>query len=138
LSTSSSAARWLRSSTTGWRRRPATAKIVYIRDLARRVRSGKLDLKQLETIPDEEVYARLTELKGIGTWTAQMFLIFALRRLDILPAADLGIRAAIKKAYGLAGNPTPAEIVELARKWSPYSTVASRYLWRSLETKAGL
>ena len=113
-------------------------KIDYIRDLARRTVSGRLDFAALSRLPDQEVYECLTAVKGIGIWTAQMFLIFALRRLNVLPAADLGIRAAIKKAYGLAEMPKPSEIEELARNWHPYCTVASWYLWRSLEDKAGL
>jgi DNA-3-methyladenine glycosylase II len=72
-------------------------------------------------------------VKGIGVWTAQMFLIFALRRVDVLPSADLGIRAALRKLYGLPELPNPAHVEELAREWRPYSTVASWYLWRSLE-----
>lgn len=113
-------------------------KIAYIRDLAARTQSGELDFRALLDLPDEAVYQRLTSLKGIGTWTVQMFLIFALRRLDVLPSADLGIRAAVRKAYGLAELPAPSEIEELARQWRPYRTVASWYLWRSLEDKAGL
>jgi DNA-3-methyladenine glycosylase II len=113
-------------------------KIAYIRDLAERTASGEVDFAALERLPDEAVYERLTRIKGIGVWTAQMFLIFALRRTNVLPAADLGIRAAVRKAYGYAEAPPPSEIEELAMKWRPYCTVASWYLWRSLETKAGL
>jgi DNA-3-methyladenine glycosylase II len=89
-------------------------------------------------LPDDEVCRVLTGVKGIGVWTAQMFLIFALRRADVLPSADLGIRAALRKLYGLPELPKPAQVEELARNWRPYSTVASWYLWRSLEGKAGL
>jgi DNA-3-methyladenine glycosylase II len=113
-------------------------KIDYIRELARRTVSGELDLSALAAAPDEEVYTRLTALKGIGPWTVQMFLIFALGRLDVMPSADLGIRAAVRNVYGLAETPRPAEVDDLARKWRPYCTVASWYLWRSLEDKAGL
>ncbi|MGO9097113.1 MAG: DNA-3-methyladenine glycosylase family protein [Bryobacteraceae bacterium] len=113
-------------------------KVAYIRDLARRTRSGEVDFAALPALPDEVVCRALTSVKGIGVWTAQMFLIFALRRPDVLPTADLGIRAAIRNLYGLAELPTPSEVEELARPWRPYATVASWYLWRSLEGQAGL
>jgi DNA-3-methyladenine glycosylase II len=113
-------------------------KITYIRELARGAASGALDLAALAALPDEEVYRRLTALKGIGVWTVQMFLIFALRRHDVLPAGDLGIRAAVRKLYGFERMPTPAEVEELAIKWRPYCTVASWYLWRSLEPNGNL
>ncbi len=113
-------------------------KIDYIRELACRIVSGELELEALANAPDELVYERLTALKGIGPWTVQMFLIFALGRLDVMPSGDLGIRAAVRKAYGFEKNPTPAEVDQMARMWRPYCTVASWYLWRSLEAKAGL
>jgi len=113
-------------------------KTAYIRDLARHTRDGKVDFAQLLDLPDEAVIERLTEVKGIGVWTAHMFLIFALRRVDVLPLGDLGIRAAIRKAYGLAELPEPAEMEALAARWRPYCTVASWYLWRSLEPNANL
>lgn len=113
-------------------------KISYIRDLAGRTLSGEVDFKPLEKLPDEEVTRRLTALKGIGLWTVQMFLIFALRRPNVMPSGDLGIRAAVRKAYGFSDLPKPAEIDKLARKWRPYCTAASWYLWRSLEEQAGL
>ncbi|MGA2773482.1 MAG: DNA-3-methyladenine glycosylase [Bryobacteraceae bacterium] len=113
-------------------------KTAYIRDLARHTRDGKVDFGELPDLPDEAVIERLTEVKGIGEWTAHMFLIFALRRTDVLPLGDLGIRAAIRKAYGLAELPQPAEMEALAARWRPYCTVASWYLWRSLEPDANL
>jgi DNA-3-methyladenine glycosylase II len=113
-------------------------KVAYIRDLARRTRSGEVDFAALPAFEDEAVCQALTAVKGIGVWTAQMFLIFALRRPDVLPSADLGIRAAIRKLYGLAELPTPSQVEELARPWRPFATVASWYLWRSLEGQAGL
>ena len=116
----------------------STQKTVYIRDLARRVRSGSLDFSQLRQLADAQVIERLTEVKGIGVWTAHMFLIFALRRTNVLPSGDLGIRAAIRKAYGMAELPKPAEIEALGQRWHPYCTVASWYLWRSLEPNANL
>lgn len=113
-------------------------KTEYIRDLARHTRDGVLVFEELAEMPDHQVIERLTEVKGIGVWTVHMFLIFALRRLDVLPTGDLGIRAAIRKAYGLAELPRPAEIEAMAKPWRPYCTVASWYLWRSLEPNANL
>jgi DNA-3-methyladenine glycosylase II len=113
-------------------------KTQYIRELARRTVSGKLDLAALAAAPDEEVHAQLTALKGIGPWTVHMFLIFALGRHNVMPSGDLGIRVAVRKVYGLAEMPKPSEVDEMARRWHPYCTVASWYLWRSLEAKAGL
>jgi DNA-3-methyladenine glycosylase II len=113
-------------------------KTAYIRDLARHTRDGRVDFAGLLDLPDEAVIERLTEVKGIGVWTAHMFLIFALRRTDVLPLGDLGIRAAIRKAYGFAELPEPAEMETLAARWRPYCTVASWYLWRSLEPNANL
>ena len=111
-------------------------KTAYIRDLARHTRDGRVVFPELEGLPDEQVIETLTMVKGIGVWTAHMFLIFALRRPDVLPTGDLGIRAAIRKAYGLAELPKPAEMETLARPWRPYCRVASWYLWRSLEAGA--
>ncbi len=113
-------------------------KIEYLRSIAREIRHGNLDLGSLGRLPDAEVIRRLTQLKGVGQWTAHMFLIFALRRKDVLPAGDLGIRVAIQKAYGLRRLPSPREVEEMARPWRPYATVASWYLWRSLEPDANL
>ncbi len=113
-------------------------KIDYIRDLARRVRDRELDLDALWHAPDEEVYRVLTGIRGIGPWTVQMFLMFALQRPDVLAPADLGIQAAVQKAYGLEKRATPSEVEQYGEKWRPYRTIASWYLWRSLETKAGL
>src|ERR1035441_1862716 len=104
-------------------------KTVYIRDLARHTRDGRGVFQELE---------RLTEVKGIGVWTAHMFLMFALRRTDVLPVGDLGIRNAIKAAYGLKESPTPAQVEAMGARWRPYCTVASWYLWRSLEPNANL
>ena len=113
-------------------------KTAYIRDLARHTRDGKVDFAKLLELSDEAGIERLTEVKGVGVWTAHMFLIFALRRTDVLPLGDLGIRAAIRKAYGFAELPEAAEMVTLAARWRPYCTVASWYLWRSLEPNANL
>lgn len=113
-------------------------KIAYIHGLARQAKSGEFDFGALGRMTDEEVIRTLTGVKGIGLWTAHMFLIFALRRPDVLPTGDLGIRAAIQKAYGLPALPGAAEIEDLARRWRPYATVASWYLWRSLEADPNL
>jgi DNA-3-methyladenine glycosylase II len=113
-------------------------KTEYIRDLARHTRDGRVRFEELPELPDEEVMARLTAVKGIGVWTAHMFLIFALRRHDVLPTGDLGIRNAIRKAYGLKALPLPGEIESMAERWRPFCTVASWYLWRSLEPNANL
>ncbi len=114
------------------------AKISYIRNAARECAEGRLDLGRLETAPDEEVIRELTRIKGIGTWTAHMYLIFALRRPDVLPVGDLGIRVAVHREYHLPDLPAPAEVERLGRPWRPYASVASWYLWRSLGDGAGL
>lgn len=113
-------------------------KTAYIRDLARHARDGRVVFEELARLPDEAVIERLTAVKGIGVWTAHMFLIFALRRPNVLPTGDLGIRNAIRKAYGLLELPKPAEMETLSEPWRPYRTVASWYLWRSLEPDANL
>ena len=94
--------------------------------------------EDLGALTDEEVIERLTVVKGIGVWTAHMFLIFALKRTDVLPTGDLGIRTAIRKAYNLEALPTPEEMERMAKCWRPYCSVASWYLWRSLEGEAQL
>jgi DNA-3-methyladenine glycosylase II len=116
----------------------STQKTAYIRDLARHARSGTVVFDELPALPDADVIARLTEVKGIGVWTVHMFLIFALQRHDVLPTGDLGIRNAIRKAYAMAELPTPAEMECLAGRWRPYCSIASWYLWRSLEPDANL
>ena len=113
-------------------------KTAYIRDLARQTVKGKIVFESLPDLPDTEVIEHLTAVKGIGVWTAHMFLIFALRRDNVLPTGDLGIRSAIRKVYGLADLPKPGDVEELARGWHPYCTVASWYLWRSLDGQAGI
>ena len=113
-------------------------KSAYILDLAERTGAGSVDFKRLPELSDEAVIEHLTAVKGIGVWTAHMFLIFALRRTDILPTGDLGVRTAIRKAYDLPELPKPAEIEELAQSWRPYCSVAAWYLWRSLDGEAAL
>lgn len=113
-------------------------KTAYIRDLARHTRDGAIIFEELLELPDAEVIERLTKVKGIGVWTVHMFLMFALRRTDVLPTGDLGIRNAIRKAYNLAEMPAPKDVEAIAERWRPYCTVASWYLWRSLEGDANL
>jgi DNA-3-methyladenine glycosylase II len=113
-------------------------KTIFIRDLARHARDGRVVFEELMALDDAAVIERLTQVKGVGVWTVHMFLIFALRRTDVLPTGDLGIRNAIRKAYGMAEPPTPADVEAMALRWRPYCTVASWYLWRSLEPNANL
>ena len=111
-------------------------KTAYIRDLARKTARGMLKFETLSEMADHEVIEHLTQVKGIGVWTAHMFLLFALQRPDVLPTGDLGIRMAIRKAYGLDELPHPKHIEEIAVRWRPYCSVATWYLWRSLEGQA--
>jgi DNA-3-methyladenine glycosylase II len=113
------------------------AKASYLRSLAEHVISGRLELDRLDELPDEEVSAQLTDVKGLGQWTADMFLIFHLRRPDVLPVGDLGIRRAVQIAYGLEALPTPNELVKIAEPWRPHRSLASLYLWSSLDNKPG-
>jgi DNA-3-methyladenine glycosylase II len=110
----------------------SAAKVRSLRDLAEHVHDGRLPLHDLHKLPDEEVIARLVPVRGIGRWTAQMFLIFSLGRLDVLPVADLGLRVGVQRQYGLDGPPDAVTLEELARPWQPYRSVATWYLWRSL------
>jgi DNA-3-methyladenine glycosylase II len=108
------------------------AKTAYVKDLAARWLDGTLRPERIPALPDEEVIALLTQVKGIGRWTAQMVLMFTLGRPDVLPVDDLGLREAMARAYGLAERPAREEMERLAEPWRPYRTVASRYLWKSL------
>lgn len=108
-------------------------KIGYIRDLAEHALSGKVDFDRLPGMSDEEVIITLTDIKGVGVWTAHMFLIFALRRPNVLAVGDLGVRTAIKRHYKKRVLPKPAQIEKLAANWHPYCSIACWYLWRSLE-----
>ena len=112
--------------------------------LSRQKASSLLDLaarrirfSRLPALPDLEVLDTLTAVKGVGVWTAQMFLMFALERPDVFPSGDLGIRNAIHKAYNLPAPPTPAEMAQIAQPWHPYASVATWYLWRFLDGPAG-
>jgi len=108
------------------------AKVQYLRSLAEHVLDGSLDLDNLDDLPDEDVIAALVAVKGLGLWSAQMFLIVHLRRPDVLPVGDLGIRKAVMNLYALPELPGPAELNEIGDPWRPYRTLASLFLWRSL------
>lgn len=108
-------------------------KISYLRDLARHVLEDGLDLSGLRELPDDEVASRLVAVKGIGQWSADMFLMFHLRRPDVLPVGDLGIRRAVERAYGLPGLPDEDDLQTLAAPWRPQRTLACLYLWETLE-----
>ncbi len=112
-------------------------KVEYIRDIARNTREGALDFAALPAMSDEAVIECLTKVKGVGVWTAHMFLLFALERPNILAVGDLGIRNAIKKACGLDHLPTAEEVEQLATNWHPYCSAACWYLWKSLDGPAG-
>jgi DNA-3-methyladenine glycosylase II len=109
------------------------AKVVYLKDLAQRVVTGALPVDRLHELEDAALLEALTGVKGIGRWTAQMFLLFRLGRPNVLPDLDLGIRKAIQHVYGLRRTPTPEEVLTRGAVWSPYASVAAWYLWRSLE-----
>jgi DNA-3-methyladenine glycosylase II len=108
------------------------AKVRYLRSLAEHVLDGSLELDRLPELPDDEVIAELVAVKGLGVWSAHMFLMFHLRRPDVLPVGDLGIRRAVKIRYGLDELPGPTELSEIAEPWRPHRTLACIYLWRSL------
>jgi DNA-3-methyladenine glycosylase II len=108
------------------------AKTTFLRSLAEHVLSGALELERLDDLPDEEVMAELVAVKGIGAWSAHMFLMFQLERPDVLAVGDLGIRRAVERAYGLDALPGAAELEALGEPWRPYRTMACRILWRSL------
>lgn len=111
----------------------SNAKATYVRDLAQHIVDGKLKLDQLDKLSDQEIIKELTAVKGIGEWTAHMFLMFAMGRPDILAVGDLGIKAGIQKLYNLKYLPTPEQVAEIAtkNKWSPYQTAACWYIWRA-------
>lgn len=113
-------------------------KIASLTDLAERVRRREIQFHKLSELADEEIISVLSQVRGVGVWTVQMFLIFALQRPNVMPLADLGIRNAVRKAYNLPEMPKPAELAALSQKWEPYCSIASWYLWRSLEGPAGI
>jgi DNA-3-methyladenine glycosylase II len=112
-------------------------KINYLRDLAQHVEDGELELERLDELPDEEVIEQLTAVKGIGEWSAHMFLMFHLGRPDVLPVGDQGIRRAVQVQYGLRKLPDAKRLEKLARPWRPYRTLACLYLWSSLDNRPG-
>lgn len=111
-------------------------KIVYLKDLAQKTLDGLPTIAELETMDDEAIVQTLLHIKGVGRWTVQMLLIFRLQRRDVLPVDDLGIRAGIRRAYGLAELPDKKTVERLGQVWQPYRTIASWYLWRSLDTNS--
>jgi DNA-3-methyladenine glycosylase II len=111
------------------------AKVGFLRSLAEHVLSGELELERLDELQDDAVIAELVAVKGLGVWTAHMFLMFQLERPDVLAVGDLGIRRAAERAYGLGELPAPAELEQIAEPWRPYRTLACRYLWRSLQNE---
>lgn len=108
-------------------------KIMYIKDLSKKIQSKKLNMKIISTKSDEYIVEHLTDVKGIGRWTAEMFLIFSLGRLDVLPVGDLGLKKGIQLMYSLKELPNEKEIERIAESWKPYRTVATWYLWKSLQ-----
>jgi DNA-3-methyladenine glycosylase II len=108
-------------------------KAAYLHDLAEKTLTGVVRLDKIGRLPDEDVIEMLTQVKGIGRWTAEMFLIFSLGRLDVLPVDDLGVRSAIKNLYDLKELPNKTTCVEIATPWRPYASIGSWYCWRSLE-----
>jgi len=110
-------------------------KSAYLKDLAAKTAGGLLDFARLPELTDEEVIEHLTQVKGIGVWTAHMFLIFALRRPNVLPTGDYGVQVAVKKHYKKRKLPKPKDMEKIARAWEPYRSVACWYMWRSLDIK---
>lgn len=113
-------------------------KISYLRDLAERCGSGDIPLESIHELEDEAVIEALTRIKGVGRWTAQMFLMFRLGRPDVLPELDLGVRKAIQMAYRTRGLPTTERVQKIGKCWAPYRTIASWYLWASIDMKDSL
>jgi DNA-3-methyladenine glycosylase II len=110
-------------------------KSAYLKDLAAKTAAGLLDFSRLPELADEEVIRHLTQVKGIGEWTAHMFLMFSLRRPNVLPTGDYGVQVAIKKHYKKRKLPKPKDMEKIARAWEPYRSVACWYMWRSLDIK---
>lgn len=109
------------------------AKISYIKDLARKTLESGIVFEQFEIMTDEEIITELIKVKGIGRWTAEMFLMFAMGRQDVFSYGDVGLRRAIQKVYEFKKDPTDKQIEKIITKWSPYRTIACRYLWKSLD-----
>jgi len=111
------------------------AKVAAVKDLAAHVLDGRVALERMDALNDEDIIQELVAVRGIGRWTAEMFLIFSLGRLDVLPVDDYGVRNAVKRAYGLEALPNKRELTALAQLWRPHCSVASLLLWRSLENR---
>ncbi len=109
-------------------------KAQYVLNLAKAVQDGNLPVTRLGRMKDDEIKTKLTAIKGVGPWTAEMFLIFSLNRPDVLSVGDLGIRVGLRKFYGLAESPKPSECAALTESWRPYRSVAMWYLWRMIDT----
>ena len=107
-------------------------KVLYIKNLAAKIVSGELNIHHLPDLQDEEVIIELVKIKGIGRWTAEMFLIFCLQREDVIPLDDLGVKKAIQKLYNLSELPTHEYMIEVSSRWKPYRSIATWYLWKSL------
>ena len=108
-------------------------KIRYIKELSRKIERNELTINSISKLDDEEIIERLTQVKGIGQWTAEMFLIFSLGRLDVLPLNDLGLKKGIQQAFSLPELPEPKQMEKIAEGWKPYRSVATWYLWKSLQ-----
>jgi DNA-3-methyladenine glycosylase II len=112
-------------------------KVEYVRDLATHVLSGELELDRFDQLPDEEVIEEIVAVRGLGQWTAEMFLLFHLERPDVLSGGDLGIRKAVQVEYGLDAMPPPQRVLEIGEPWRPHRSLASLYLWESLAAVPG-
>ena len=108
-------------------------KISYVKGLSKKIESGELNMQKISKLSDDEIISKLTEVRGVGRWTAEMFLIFSLGRLDVLPVGDLGLRKGVQLMFSLKELPKAEQIEQLAQKWRPYRTVATWYLWKSLK-----
>jgi DNA-3-methyladenine glycosylase II len=108
-------------------------KVEYLKDLAQKIEDKKLKMRSLSKMSDDKIIEHLTQVKGIGRWTAEMFLIFSLGRLDVLPTGDLGLRKGVQMAFSLSELPKPKEVEKIGIRWKPYRSVATWYLWKSLQ-----
>ena len=108
-------------------------KYSYLVDLCKRIEDGRLELRKFDSMHNEKIIEELDEVRGIGRWTAEMFLMFSLNRPDVVPFDDLGLQKAVQKAYGLRSRPDRATFARIAKPWQPYGTIASLYLWRSMD-----
>ncbi len=108
-------------------------KVEYLKDLAQKIEDGKLKMRSLSKMSDDQIIEHLTQVKGIGRWTAEMFLIFSLGRLDVWPTGDLGLRKGVQMAFSLSELPKPKEVEKIGERWKPYRSVATWYLWKSLQ-----